>query len=319
MRIVVKGLSAGLLLIALAIGVGIGLSWAPDIPVDRLKAKWAPAPSAFIEVAGLSVHVRDEGSAQAPVVLLLHGTSASLHTWEGWAAALQDAYRVVSVDLPGFGLSDAFSDGDFSVAHYSAFLAELMAVLKIERAHVVGNSFGGQLAWQFALDQPDKVHSLTLIDASGYPRQSTSVPLGFRLASEPVLNRLTANFLPRALIKSSVQNVYGDPDKVTPALIDRYYELARRAGNRAALQQRFGQYEQGVEPARIRSISAPSLILWGALDGLIPPSHGRRFHTDIAGSQLVVFAHLGHVPQEEDPAATVAAFRAFTESLTPAP
>lgn len=312
MKFIAKGLGIILVSLLVLILAFVGLNWAPDVPVEQLKAKWAPAPSVFVEVDGLQVHVRDQGRADKGTLVLLHGTSASLHTWEGWVAELGD-YRVVSLDLPGFGLSEAFSDGDFTLANYSQFLAKVFARLNIAQAHVAGNSFGGQLAWQFAVDHPEKVGALILVDASGYPRQSTSVPLGFKLAGINALRPVMANLMPRSLIESSVRNVYGDPEKVSPALVDRYYDLALREGNRAALRQRFAQYDLGVNPEQIKTIKASTLIIWGLRDGLINPANAELFHRDIQGSELKVFSHLGHVPQEEDPQATVAVVKDFLE------
>ncbi|MCY1528956.1 hypothetical protein D9M68_640790 [compost metagenome] len=290
----------------------IALNWAPDRTLDELQPRWAPAPSQFVAIEGMQVHVRDEGPRDdsAPL-LLLHGTSASLHTWEAWATALKTQRRVISLDLPGFGLTGPFPDGDYHIQHYSRFLAALLQQMQVPRVVLAGNSFGGQLAWQFALDYPQRVERLILVDAAGYPRNATSVPIGFRLAQVPALAPLMANILPRKMIEASVRNVYGDPDKVSEALVDRYYQLTLRAGNREALRQRFVQAPAGEGYKRIAQLNVPTLIIWGGLDALIPPDNAERFKRDIAGSRLVLFEDLGHVPQEEDPTRTVAAVQAF--------
>lgn len=312
MRRVAKVLLAGVVLLLLAVASFIALNWAPDRPVAALAERWAPAPSQFVTVDGVSVHLRDEGRRDDPVpLLLLHGTSASLHTWEGWVAALKTERRVISLDLPGFGLTGPFPDGDYRLEHYNRLLLGVLDRLQVQRVVVAGNSFGGHLAWRFALDQPQRVERLILVDAAGYPRNATSVPLGFRLAQVPALAPLMANLLPRSLIASSVRNVYGNPDLVDEALIDRYYELTLRDGNRQALRQRFAQVPAGEGHARIAELKVPTLILWGGRDGLIPPDNAERFRRDIAGSQLVLLDDLGHVPQEEDPQRTVAAVRDF--------
>jgi pimeloyl-ACP methyl ester carboxylesterase len=137
------------------------------------------------------------------------------------------------------------------------------------------------------------------------------VPIGFRLARVPVLNKLTAVFLPRALIRASLRNVYGDPAKVSPELVDHYFDMAVRAGNRRALVQRFAQSDFGTNAAKIAEVKAPTLIIWGGRDRLTPPDYAERFHRDIAGSKLLIFDDLGHVPQEEDPQRTVEAVKAF--------
>jgi pimeloyl-ACP methyl ester carboxylesterase len=289
------------------------LNWAPDRPVATLEARWAQPPSRFIDIAGMRVHVRDEGVSDDPVpIVLLHGTSASLHTWDGWVAALAGERRVVRFDLPGFGLTGPAPDGDYRVERYVAFVTAMLDALGIEQCVLAGNSFGGGVAWEVALAlPPGRVQKLVLVDASGYPLDSQSVPLAFRIARVPLLSSIMKVTLPRSVVETSVRNVYGEPDRVTSGLVDRYYEIALRAGNRTALAQRFAQARYGDHANRIGEISVPTLILWGGRDRLIPPEHGEAFHRDIAGSRLVVFPDLGHVPHEEDAAATVAAVLEF--------
>lgn len=300
------------LLALVALTAAAAWNWAPDRPVAQLKPRWALPPSQFVALDGMQVHLRDQGPRDDPApIVLLHGTSASLHTWEGWVAALQNKRRVISLDLPGFGLTGPFPDGDYRMAHYSAFLANVLDLLQVPRAVVAGNSFGGQLAWQFALDHPQRVERLVLVDAAGYPRNATSIPIGFRLAQIPVLAPLMDNLLPRAMIEASLRNVYGDPSQVSDELIDRYFELTLRAGNRQALRQRFTQADGGSGYTRIAELNVPTLIIWGGRDQLIPPVNAERFQRDIEGSRVVLFDDLGHVPQEEDPARTVAALQTF--------
>lgn len=303
----------GLLLVfGLTLAAFVTLSWAPDRPLDELTARWAPPPSQFVEADGMSVHLRDQGRRDDPEpIVLLHGTSASLHTWEGWVKELARQRRVISLDLPGFGLTGPFPDGDYRVEHYTHFLLALLDHLRVNRVVLVGNSFGGQLAWRFALAHPERSARLVLVDAAGYPRNAESVPIGFRLAGIPALAPLMGRLLPRSMIESSVRNVYGDPDKVDDGLVERYYQLTLRAGNRQALRQRFAQAPSGELHERIGELELPTLIIWGGRDRLIPVSNAERFAADIEGSQLVLFEALGHVPQEEEPQRTVAVLISF--------
>lgn len=309
---IVKVLAVVLGMLALALGALAWATWAPDRPVSELKARWAQPPSTFVQLQGMEVHLRDEGPRGDPLpIVLLHGTSSSLHTWDGWTKALAGTRRVIRFDLPGIGLTGPAPDGDYRIERYAVFVAAMLDKLGVARCVLAGNSFGGQVAWETALAYPARVDKLVLVDAAGYPLQPVSVPIGFRIARIPLLNRLMEFTLTRSLIESSLRNVYGDPAKVTPALVDRYYELTLRAGNRRALVQRFAQFPAGLHPERIRALKVPTLILWGGRDRLLPPGDGERFHRDIAGSRLVVFDKLGHVPQEEDPAASVAAVKQF--------
>ena len=299
------------------------LSWLrmPDRPVETLVARWAPAPSDFVDLGGQLVHLRDEGPRDDPLpIVLVHGTSASLHTWEGWAKTLvRQGRRVISFDLPAFGLTGPFAGrwegqpyhGDV----YARFTLELLDTLKVQRFVIGGNSLGGEVAWRTAHAAPGRVAALVLVDAAGPAFVPESVPLGFRVARTPVLRTLTEWTLPRELVEQSVRNVYGDPARVTPALVDRYFELTLREGNRRALVQRLGVMINGEHVDRIAALRQPTLILWGGRDRLIPPAIGHEFQRLIPGSRLVEFPELGHVPQEEDPARSVEPVLAFLAAL----
>lgn len=304
--------TAFVLLTALSMG-GLAWIWAPDRSVKSLQARWAAPPSRFVTLQGMQVHVRDEGPRDDPTpIVLIHGTSASLHTWDGWAAVLRPHRRVIRMDLPGFGLTGPAANGDYSMATYTGFMRDFLDLLNINQAVLAGNSLGGGIAWQTALVHPSRVRQLVLVDATGYPLQPLAMPIGFRLAQISWLTPLTQKILPRFMIAASVRNVYGQPDKVSPELVDRYYELTLRAGNRASLTKRF-QYRSSdaALAGQISQLSLPTLILWGSEDRLIPPEHGQRFHQDIEGSQLKVFEGLGHVPHEEDPQATAQVVKKF--------
>lgn len=304
----------GLLLILTALAVG--LTRAPDLPASALVARWAQPPSDFVEIKGQIVHLRDEGPRDDPEpIVLIHGTSASLHTWEGWVKALKKQRRVITFDLPGFGITGPFTgqyeEGNYHGDTYAKFTLDLLDALKIDRAVLGGNSLGGEVAWRTAYMAPQRVSSLILVDAAGPPFVPESIPLGFRVARTPVLNRISEHLLPRGLVEEGLKSVYGDPSKVTPELVDRYFDLTLREGNREALRQRVQHLVSGEHAERIATLKQPTLILWGGKDRLIPPAIGLQFKQQIAGSQLVIFEELGHVPQEEDPARSVQPVKVF--------
>ncbi len=316
--------------------VAVALSRAPDRPVQSLVAQWAPPPSDFVEIRGQLVHLRDVGPRGDPEpVLLLHGTSASLHTWEGWVKALQVRRRVVTLDLPGFGLTGPFTGAyarpgadpqdpappaDYSGDAYARFVIDILDALKIERAVLGGNSLGGEIAWRVATLAPQRVASLVLVDAVGPPFEPspTAVPLGWVVARTPGLSWLSEWLLPRALVAQGLAGSYADPTRITAQQVDRYFELTLRDGNRRALGQRLRQMKIGEGAERIAAIRQPTLILWGAEDRLVPLAVGREFERRIPGSRLVVLDGLGHVPQEEDPARSVAPVLAFLGLAAPA-
>jgi pimeloyl-ACP methyl ester carboxylesterase len=183
----------------------------------------------------------------------------------------------------------------------------------VQRAVLAGNSLGGEVAWRVASLAPARVDKLVLVDASGYDFEPIEMPVGFRLARQPVIGALSEWFLMRGLVEDSVRSVYGNPARVTPALVDRYYEMTVREGNRHALRLRLQQLEMGKDVARLKTLKQPTLVIWGGRDKLIPPPFAQRFTQDIPASRLVVFPELGHVPHEEDPARTVEAVKEFLQ------
>jgi pimeloyl-ACP methyl ester carboxylesterase len=306
-----------LALLATLTGAYVAMTWAPEQTVDDLRARWAPAPSTFLNVAGMNVHVRDEGLRNDPSpIVLLHGTASSLHTWDGWAMALRSERRVIRLDLPGFGLTGPTPNRTYNVDEDVRVVLAVLDHLGIKRCVMGGNSLGGSIAWRIALAYPSRVEKLILVDSGGYPTRPASMPIAFYLAHMPVFDWMVRNTLPRFIIAQGLRSVYGDPDKVTPDLVERFWEITRREGNRRAMidrgrQRRPASLDQPSLGHRIAELSQPTLILWGGRDRLIPADIAERFHRDIPGSKMVVFPGLGHVPQEEDPAQTMAAVGDF--------
>ncbi|OGB20574.1 MAG: alpha/beta hydrolase [Burkholderiales bacterium RIFCSPLOWO2_02_FULL_57_36] len=314
-KLFLRGVLSLIVLLLAALALGFALSWAPDRPVQELVKQWAPPPSTFVDVKGLKVHLRDEGVQTDPIpVVLIHGTSASLHTWEAWVDTLKSQRRVITMDLPGFGLTGPNPQNDYRNESYTQFIIDLMDTLGVQRFVLGGNSLGGDIAWQVAEKVPQRVDKLILVDAAGYPIRPQSMPIAFTIARTPVLNKMMEMTLPRSMVESSVRDVYGDPSRVTPALVDRYEALTLREGNRKALVQRFAQSNFEGSGSRIKAIKQPTLILWGGRDRLIPVENAYFFERDIAGSQLTVFDDLGHVPHEENPARTAAVVQAFLKN-----
>jgi len=306
----------GLLLMLTALAVP--LTRAPDRPVQSLVARWAPQPSDFIDVKGQVVHIRDEGPRSDPSpIVLLHGTGSSLHTWEGWVRTLKKTRRVITFDLPGFGLTGPFAGqyaaDDYRGDAYARFVLDVLDAVQVSSAVIGGNSLGGEVAWRAVTLAPTRFTRLLLIDASGYDFTPGSIPLGFRIARIPLLNRLGEELLPRALVAASVANVYADDSRITEALVDRYYEMTLRQGNRRALGLRMQQLEPGQAIDRLQAIAVPTLVLWGRADQLIPVDNAHRFAADIPGARVVVLDGLGHVPQEEDPARSLEPVLQFLE------
>jgi pimeloyl-ACP methyl ester carboxylesterase len=273
-----------------------------DIPLNKLKEKYANKASSFISVNGMDVHFRDEGDKTDSIpIVLIHGTAASLHTFDLWTNSLINSNRVVRMDLPAYGLTGPFPDRNYSMSNYTDFLKNFLTTLDIKQCILVGNSLGGQIAWNFTLEQPDMVQKLILIDAAGYPLKSKSVPIAFKLAQAPVLKKLLTFITPRFLVRSSIENVYFDTSKVADSLVERYFELTLREGNRQAFVDRFNMSVDANSYLNIKSIQQQTLILWGAKDLLIPIENAYKFQKDLPNNTLVIMENTGHTPMEESP------------------
>jgi pimeloyl-ACP methyl ester carboxylesterase len=273
-----------------------------DMPLNELKAKYANTASSFISVNGMNVHFRDEGNQTDSIpIVLIHGTASSLHTYDSWTDSLKKSNRVVRMDLPAFGLTGPFPDHNYSMSDYTDFLMDFLSALKIKQCVLVGNSLGGQIAWNFALERPEMVKKMILIDAAGYPLSSKSVPIAFKLAQTPVFNKLITFITPRFLVRASVENVYFDKSKVTDSLVERYFELTLREGNRQAFVDRFKMSKKTTAYNNIKNIKQPTLLIWGANDLLIPIENAYKFHKDLPNDTLVILDDTGHTPMEESP------------------
>ncbi|MCA0931796.1 alpha/beta hydrolase [Lutimonas saemankumensis] len=273
-----------------------------DLSLEELKSTYAQPPSQFETMDGMQVHFRDEGNAKGKTpIVLIHGTGASLHTFDIWTGQLKKEYRVIRMDLPGFGLTGPFPDRNYSMERYTMFLKAFLTRRGVSKCILGGNSLGGAIAWQFAAKNPDRVEKLILIDAAGYPMESESRPIAFTLARIPLLNKALTYITPRSMVRSSVENVYADKSKVSDALVERYFKLTLRAGNRQALVDRMAMENDMKKADRIKDIVQPTLVLWGQQDRLIPVENAHRFHKDLPNSQLVILSNSGHVPMEESP------------------
>ena len=250
----------------------------------------------------MDVHYRDQGKQTDSIpIILIHGTASSLHTYDGWTSELTKNHRVVRMDLPGYGLTGPFPNRDYSFNNYVAFLKDFLESIGVKKCILAGNSLGGNIAWRFTIENSDMVTKLILIDAAGYPLKSKSVPLAFKLAQVPIVQNIVTFITPRFIAKSSVENVYYDKTKVTEELVDRYFELTLRKGNRQAIVDRFKVKKDTISQKKIKLIEQKTLIIWGEEDKLIPLKMAYKFHNDLPNDTLVILKNAGHVPMEEIP------------------
>lgn len=270
-----------------------------------------PQPdSLFVIVDGLRIHYKDVGSG--PAVLLLHGSGSSLQAFDAVAAMMSSSFRVVRPDLPGFGLTGPRADRDYRIGAFVTTIARFMQCVGAAHYVVAGNSLGGNIAWNLALDQPAQVDALVLINATGYPGKS--LPSGLRLARNPVLRPLLRRWLPRGATARNLRGVVGaNAAIVDDAMIDRVHGLMALPGNRSAFVD-LANTNQADRSGEISRITVPTLVLRSA--GV----DGQDFARDIAGSREHVHSDGGHLLPEEDPTWVAAAIEDFLGStLAPTP
>ena len=285
---------------------------------DRYEmiAKYSGPAGAFVAgPAGQQVHYRDQGERGGPAIILIHGANSSLQTWEPVVKSLAAQYRVVTLDLPGHGLTGATPDTDYSAEGMMAAVDVVAAKLGLDHFILGGNSMGGWVSWRYAIDHPQRVDALLLIDAAGMPlRKGEKAPpsnVGFRVLEYPFGRWLATQITPRMLVEQSLRGSVATQAIVDDKMIDRYWELLRFPGNREATVLRARMDREPAMAARVGEIKAPTLILFGDKDRLINPSAAKTFNERIAGSEVVLLPGIGHLPMEEAPDATAVAIADF--------
>jgi pimeloyl-ACP methyl ester carboxylesterase len=283
----------------------------PDKSLEELKPLYVNNESEFIPLMGMNVHYRDQGNPNDSIPLvLIHGTSSSLHTFEGVVKKINKSRRVITLDMPAFGLTGPNATNEYSFNYYSQFLDSFLTKLQIPICDIGGNSLGGGIAWQFTTYFPNKVRKLILIDATGYPVMNAKGSIGFKIASTPVINNVMLFITPKALVSASLKGIYQDQTIINQEQIDRFHDMAIAQGNRKAL---LAIFKKGLEqePDKIKTIQKPTLIIWGDKDGLIPVQNAYLFNKDIKGSKLAILNNIGHVPMEEAATKTAALINEF--------
>ncbi len=290
----------------------LGYTWmnyAPDKSFEELKTKWSYDNSQFLEMDGMPVHYRINGEGD-PLVLI-HGTGASLHTWEGWTEILEKDFKVISLDMPAFGLTGPNPERVYTLEFYAKFLDSFLEKIEVDKFSIAGNSLGGGIAWKYAALFPEKVKSMILIDPLGYPRDG-ELPFALRLAANKYASGFLKTVTPKSLFYKSFYEVYHNDDLVTEELVNRYYQLYLREGNRQAFVDR-AMATETIDTLEIATITTPTLILWGENDEWISPLDAPKFKRDIKGSELITYPNAGHVPMEELPKLTAHDARIFLE------
>ena len=319
-----------LAIIGLALALG-SLLFRGDLPAAEVDAKYSNGASRFLPMEnGARVHYRDEGAADGATVVLIHGAMASLHTWEPWVAILGQHYRVITLDLPGHGLTGQVPEDAYGADAFTETIDAVVNALGVERFVLGGNSMGGGATWRYALTYPQRVRAMILVDSvpPGDWRESTaaaapaddaeserSAPIGFALLRQSWFRAIARYLDPAPLVEQGLLSAYNNSPVVNQALIDRYYELILREGTRAAILNRSSGYSRNGANTDVSALTQPTLVMWGAQDSLIPVRLADQFAQRLPNAQVVIYDDLGHIPMEEDPQRSAADALNFLDRL----
>ncbi len=314
-------LGYGLAALVVLVIVAIAVLWRGDIPYATLEQRYATPASRYLDLPdGVHLHYRDEGRADGPVLVLVHGFGASAADWDAWAAQLGDTYRIIAPDLPGHGLTRAPKGYTGGADGQVAAVEGLATALHLPPFVIAGNSMGGGVAWRYALAHPERVKGLVLVDAGGWPPVKTQKQgaVIFTLLANPLTRGIIKNLDNTALVKQGMGAALIDPRLVTPALVRRYTDFSRAPGHRDILTARGGRQDPAT-PARLGTIAAPTLVMVGREDHVIPYTDGKRFANAIPGATLIVYPGVGHAPMEQIPERSATDLRAWLAARVEAP
>jgi pimeloyl-ACP methyl ester carboxylesterase len=279
------------------------------VDIDLIQ-KYTTKDSRFLVFDDTLIHYRDEGDKDNFPLLLLHGAFSSLHTYNAWAKELKNDFRIIRIDMPGFGLTGPNARGGHeTMKMYERCIATVLDRLGIEKCHIAGSSLGGWVSWEFAATYPEKIEKMVLISAAGFMDQR-NIPLPFKMAKTPFVNKIARYAIKRNILEQFVKQVYWNQEKVSEALIDRYYDLFTREGNpEVFFKMANTDYEEETE--KLRTIKIPTLLMWGRADKWIPIDNAYRFNRRLENSEVLIYDNCGHLPMEELPRRSSNDVRAF--------
>jgi len=259
--------------------------------------------SRFVDVDGVRVHYQEAGDPKAPALVLIHGFASSTLVWSKVFLKLAEAgYRVIALDMLGYGYSAKPRNGEYTIAGQAKLLMRLLDALDIPRAVIIGSSYGGAVAATCALDYPERVEKLVLVGAV-----SNNRPLAYKLMrvfGSPVVGDVVSPLLigSRRLLRRRMKRVYDRHSWVLDERrVDARHLPLRAAGTQRAIIRTVRSWDAERISRDAHLIGQPTLLLWGENDIEIPLADGERLHEEISGSRLIVFLNCGHLPHEEYP------------------
>ena len=316
-----KRLLVVLVTVAIILTAGWLMLRRPDISYNTLESVYSKSNSRYLKSGSqIELHFTDTGPRDAPILVLVHGYSASLNTWDAWVRNLRKDYRVIRLDLPGHGLSRCVDNDEIGIEQFIASIDRVTHSLDVDQFTLVGSSMGGHTAWAYALAHPERLDGLVLVDAAGWlsaPGEDDKDPVIFKLLRNGFARNVMKDLDMSALIRSGLENSFADPELVTDEMVERYSAMSRAPCHREALLKIMSGTTLRVPASkeRLSAITVPTLILHGDTDNLIPVAHAEKFADAIPGSKLIIYPETGHIPQEEQPVASVEDFRAFLAAI----
>lgn len=286
---------------------------------DSIRSKYEGPASRYVDIDGRRLHYRIEGTG--PTLVLLHGVLASLHTWDGWVEQLKSSYRIIRLDLPGFGLSDHFVDHAHYTPDFTIALLDKMraAVFDAETFYLAGSSLGGLFSWYYATKYPARVEKLILLDPIAYPQR---LPPIISFVGLPGIGELSRYISPRFMVEANMRQVYGDAGLLQPHVVDRYHELMKHGENRFAMVRTFRKFRQMARDEllskEIAKVRAPTLLMWGEKDRWVPPALIENWKRDLKQVEVKIYQGAGHLPMEERPHETARDAHAFLSRVSSA-
>lgn len=280
------------------------------IPMPYLEERYVNEQSRFMDVNGYRIHYRDQGNGET--IILLHGIFSSLQTWDAWVAQLSRSHRVITLDMPGFGMTGGPENpDDFDEDSIVNTFAKFVERLDLENFTLAGNSFGGFVAARYAAQYGNRVDRLILVGPFGYPQDTpwlvdlgTAFPFSF-----------LGNYVqPPVIITVSLRNAYGDPRRMQDKDVYRYVHMAQRPGAKPIYMKTLEMVEERAEneaPLPFYRIAAPTLLMWGESDSWVPAELAQRWLNDLSNARLVTYEGIGHMPMEEAPEQTLQDVKRF--------
>jgi pimeloyl-ACP methyl ester carboxylesterase len=284
--------------------------WTPDLERAELEKRYFSSSPQIIDVDGLKVYYKETGPQGAPALLLLHGFGSSLQAWDDWSLKLEQKYRLIRLDLPGFGLTGASPANDYSEEKDLAILTHFVDKLGLEKFSVVGHSMGGKMAWSLAASQPERVQALVLMAPDGFPETKD---IGTKPYEVPAIMGIIKYVLPKYLVRKSIEPAFSDADALNDALVNRYFDMLRAPGVRGAILERSNQTIYTDPVPRLKAIKAPTLLIWGEQDQMIPSTNAQSYANVLSNSTTVLVPKLGHLLQEEQPEKGLAVVMQFLD------